>query len=758
MNAAVKRTVTCLTDGWRFLLGDDPNGWYAGLDDSGWQNVRVPHDWAVKYPFSKENSSGTGYVRGGTGWYRKRFDLGPTEGLRVYVTFEGVYNNSQVWINSNYLGKRPYGYSTFTHDITDFVREGENVISVKVSHEHTADSRWYTGSGIVRPVWLTVTAADAVLPDGIFVTTPEVGAERAVVSVGVETTRDGLSLTHTLIDRFGRSVAGFDTDAVEIEHPLLWSPDEPNLYTLRTDVYSGGELTDSVDTVFGIRYFDFDADRGFFLNGKSMKLRGVCVHHDAGCLGAAVPKSVWRNRLMTLKDCGCNALRTSHNPPDPALLDLCDELGFLVMDEAFDEWAGPKNKWWQGHNVYPPKLFGYFEDFPRWGEDDIKTMVRRDRNHPSVIMWSIGNEVDYPNDPYVHPLFDEVMGNNDANKPAQERVYDKNRPDAGRLAKIARSLVKWVKEEDGTRPVTAALAFPELSNETGYADALDIVGYNYKEHLYEKDHSRFTGRVIYGSENSHGFGAWRAVKDNDYICGQFLWTGIDYMGEAHGWPVRCSGAGLLDLAGFKKLRYHEREAMWLDRPVAALACRPWQEPAAEGGRRRWAPFRARWQGEEGADTEVVCFTNASSGELFLNGESLGEGRYEPRMGALLWRVSYAAGELRAVCGEAEAALRTAGEAAEIAVKALSYDDDDVTRLEITLLDANGLPAANDLRVAVSVENGELLGLENGDVADCTSYAETSRRTLDGRLAAYVRGGRVTLSAGDLKTVLNLQEK
>ena len=253
----------------------------------------------------------------------------------------------------------------------------------------------------------------------------------------------------------------------------------------------------------GIRTFRFDPDHGFFLNGVSMKLKGVCVHHDAGCLGAAVPKNVWARRLKAFKRCGCNAIRTAHNPPDPDLLDLCDELGFLVMDEAFDEWEGIKNKWWQGHNVYPPKHFGYGSDFPTWHRIDLESMVRRDRNHPSIILWSIGNEIDYPNDPYVTPLFREMLGNNDAGKPAAERMYDARKPDASRLARVARELVDIVHELDTTRPVTSAMSFPELSNHTGYADVLDLSGYNYREYFYEEDHRTYPGRVMLGSENSH---------------------------------------------------------------------------------------------------------------------------------------------------------------------------------------------------------------------------------------------------------------
>ncbi len=755
----MNRKTIPLAEGWKFRLGENEGGWYAGLDDSDWQTARVPHDWAVGLPFAKENSSGTGYVEGGVGWYRRRFSLGDIKGKRVYITFEGVYNNSRVYVNSNYLGKRPYGYATFTHDITDFVREGENVVSVEVRHIQTADSRWYTGSGIVRPVYLTVTDEAAVAFGGVRITTPEVNAERAVLRAEVATTRPGLTVKNTVLAPDG-SVAAEGGERLEVARPLLWGPASPSLYSLRTDVYDGGRLADTLVTPFGIRFFRFDPALGFFLNGESMKLKGVCLHHDAGCLGAAVPKSVWRHRLLTLRACGCNAVRTSHNPPDPALLDLCDELGFLVVDEAFDEWEGPKNKWWQGHNVYPPKRFGYFEDFPAWGEEDIKTMVRRDRNHPCVIIWSIGNEIDYPNDPYVHPLFDEVMGNNDAGKPKEERVYDKNRPDASRLAVVAERLVRWVKEEDSTRPVTAALAFPELSNRTGLADKLDIVGYNYKEQLYSADCDRYPERVIYGSENSHSPAAWNAVRDNANICGQFLWTGIDYMGEAHGWPVRASGAGLLDMAGFPKLRYYQRRAMWSGEPAAVVACRLY-EPEPDGfdrRRRRFKPFEPRWSFPEGAEVEVMISSNhGGEAELLLNGKAVAAAPIDPAFGAAFARLPFAEGVLTARVGGAEASLATAGEPAEIAIKTFSHAaDDDVTRLEITVLDKNGNPVPERADVSVAVEGCDLLGLENGDIADCRPYTDSVRAANMGRLAAYVRGsGRVRVAALGLEAEIEV---
>jgi beta-galactosidase/beta-glucuronidase len=296
----------------------------------------------------------------------------------------------------------------------------------------------------------------------------------------------------------GRAEANGESGEImmAVDEPELWSPNAPVLYTLKCEHESG----DTEIIHFGIRTFAFDPDNGFFLNGVNMKLKGVCIHHDAGALGAAVHKNVWARRFAKLREAGVNAIRFSHNPPDPQVLDLCDAMGFLAIDEAFDEWEGCKNKWWQGHNVYPPKRFGYSDAFPMWHEADLTAMVKRDRNHPSIILWSIGNEIDYPNDPYAHPLFDSMTGNNDANKPEAERIYDPNRPNAERLVTVSGRLSAIVKRHDCTRPVTAALAFPELSNKTGFADTLEVVGYNYKEQLYEADHimtegwlrSRFT--------------------------------------------------------------------------------------------------------------------------------------------------------------------------------------------------------------------------------------------------------------------------
>ncbi|MGN0778446.1 MAG: sugar-binding domain-containing protein [Aristaeellaceae bacterium] len=733
---------------WRFHLGDVPGADYMGYNDSAWQAVTLPHDWSVAYPFDQRHASGTGYLPGGTGWYRKHFTL-PEDaaGKRVRITFGGVYKHARVWVNSNYLGMWAYGYTSFTFDVTPFARPGDNVVCVRVEHEEVADSRWFTGSGIYRDVTLTVSDPVCLRTDGLFVTTEDASEDMAHLSVQYETEGgDGVALT--VLDSDGRTVAQGQADGacgkatLTVAQPRLWCVDDPALYTLRAEVLSAGRVTDTEEVRFGIRTIRFDADKGFFLNGVGMKLKGVCVHHDAGALGAAAPKEVWRRRLMKFKASGCNALRTAHNPPDTHLLDLCDELGLLVMDEAFDEWEGTKNKWWQGHNVYPPKRYGYAEDFPQWHRLDLESMVKRDRNHPSIILWSIGNEIDYPNDPYVTPLFREVLGNNDANKPLAERLYDVRKPDAGRLATVARELTAIVHALDTTRPVTSALSFPELSTRTGYADELDASGYNYKEQFYAEDHVRFPGRVIYGSENSHAPEAWYFVRDNEYICGQFLWTGVDFLGECLGWPYRISQAGMLNLAGYEKPLFYQRQALWTAEPMVHIAvC-----DGSEERRDTWHEH-FRWAGEPGHMMQVACYTNAAQVELLLNGESLGVKALVPNDGCrAIWEVPYQPGVLKAVVDGAEDVLSSTGPAAGICLHAdvahLPADGQAVAQVEVTLTDAQGrVAAAHDEEIFYQVMgDATLLGIENGRPDDLTPYAQRSRCTFDGRAIVYIRAG------------------
>ncbi len=735
----------CLDRKWRFHLGDTPDGGAMAYDDRAWREVTLPHDWAVEHPFDRSWSSGTGYLPGGTAWYRKAFRLSEKEADgKVWIHFQGVYKHARFWINSNYLGQHAYGYTSFSFDLTPFVRPGENVIAVRVEHEDTADSRWYTGSGIDRHVELEMTGQICFLPEGVFVTTLQADAGSAQLRISYEST-GAEGARFTLLDADGRTAgeaeaAGESGCAVmRVPAPRLWSPDHPEMYCLRAEAIHEGKAVDCREIPVGLRTARFDADHGFFLNGENMKLKGVCVHHDAGCLGAAVPKAVWERRLRKLKSMGCNAIRTAHNPPDPDLLDLCDTMGFLVMDEAFDEWEGIKNKWWQGHNVYPPKHFGYGEDFPQWHRQDLESMVKRDRNHPCVILWSIGNEIDYPNDPYVTPLFQEVLGNNDANKPAEERRYDPRKPDAGRLAAVARELTGIVHALDDTRPVLSALSFPELSNLTGFADALDMSGYNYREQFYEEDHKKYPGRVILGSENSHDPAAWRAVTDHEYIAGQFLWTGVDFLGECKGWPVRISQAGALDLAGFEKPLYAQRQALWGSSPCARLAV-----GMTEEDRGAWGEC-FRWQGVTGEKKRVSCYTNQEEAELFLNGESLGKRQLKAADGCrAVWELPYIEGVLSVRAGEAKDELSTPGKAMELRISAdrtsIAADGVSVLQAEAQLLDGRGRAAMDEVIHAQVLGDVEILGLENGIPDDLTPYSAAFRRTKEGKLIIYLRAG------------------
>ena len=731
---------------WLFHPGEAEDAFYMGYDDRAWREVTLPHDWAVEYPFDRCWSSGTGYLPGGIGWYRKHFVLTEEEAAKhVRLTFQGVSRHTRVWINSNYLGQHAYAYTSFSFDITEFIRPGENVIAVRAEHAETADSRWYTGSGIDRHVILTLTDPVCFREHGIFAVTQEADEDTARIRIRYET--DGAaSVRFRLLTREGKaagSAAGRKSAGqavMEIRKPQLWKPEEPYLYTLRCEALLNGKVHDRTDISFGIRTFTFDPDRGFFLNGERMKLKGVCVHHDAGCLGAAVPKTVWKNRLKELRTMGCNAVRTAHNPPDPDLLDLCDEMGFLVMDEAFDEWEGIKNKWWQGHNVYPPKHYGYGEDFPQWHEQDLRSMVERDRNHPCVILWSIGNEIDYPNDPYVTPLFREVLGNNDANKPLAERLYDVRKPDAGRLAAVARDLAAIVHRLDDSRPVTSALSFPELSNRTGYADALDIAGYNYREQFYEADHAAYPGRVILGSENSHNHLAWRAVEDHEFIAGQFLWTGIDFLGECPGWPVRISRAGALDLRGKGKPLYAQRQALWTENEMIRIAV----SSAEAEDRGAWGES-FRWEGTPGEKKRISCYTNANEAELFLNGKSLGRQSVTRESGQrAVWTAEYEEGVLEARTAKAEDRLTTPGKAQKIRIisdrQRMAADGMDTVQLTIELLDGNDRPAADETIFCQVRGDCVLLGLENGRPDDLTPYSENHRLTREGTLTAYFRSG------------------
>lgn len=771
----MNRQIININENWKFHYGECEEAFYKGWDDSNFKDVTLPHDWSVEYPFERTNSSGTGYLNGGIGWYRLHFNL-PEEYRNRHITlcFDGIYKNSQVWINSYNLGKHPYGYTPFYLDISEFANFGEteNVIAVKVTHTDLADSRWFTGSGITRKAYLRVEENVHPAADGIYVITDSAESGTVSFSIHHEITNDSkifsdVSVNYAIFDNSGALkwtsdsdivIAPGETLTVEKEGALasavLWNIENPYLYTLRTTYTVAGENYIADEQKVGFRTALFDAEKGFFLNGKNVKFKGVCVHHDAGVLGAAVTREVWKRRLEKLKECGCNAIRCSHNPHMPELYDLCDEMGFLMMDEAFDEWECPKNKWSTGHNVYPPKHQGYAEDFPEWHERDLRLMVRRDRIHPSVVMWSIGNEIDYPNDPYCHPSFETMTGNNDANKPSAERVYDSNKPNAERMVVIAGELSRIVKLEDESRPVTMALAFPELSARLGIFDALDVAGYNYKEHLYERDHSDFPDTPILGSENGHGYNAWQYVARNDYMSGQFLWTGIDYLGEAHGWPIHGAGAGLINLAGFEKHRFMARKSYWCDEPVLEMATRIYEDPDSE-----WTPCYQNWNYDDGQKILVKCFTNLSEIALCLNGLEIARQKGYNLEGVYGFEVPFEKGELTAVAYNENGnevkrtSLVTAGKAASFDVNVWEDSGEKTSgylyQIELKLKDAFDNPVTWDNhKVTVRVSgDGKLKGIENGDLADNTSYSCDFRMTFDGKALIYVqRTGNGSINA------------
>lgn len=777
------KLVILLNDCTRFHAGNTPDAWQAWYDDSNWESVTLPHDWSVTQPFSQKCSSGTGYLEGGIGWYR--IHIQPNEewkGKRISICFDGIYKNSRVWCNSYYLGERPNGYISFGYDITHAFRfDTENVISVYVDHTDIADSRWFTGSGITRKVTLQVEEAVHPALFGIFFTTPEVSKEHALFRVtneivNTENCTVEIEVTNCLVTPDGqivasacstctigsRSTENILTEGI-LEQPSLWSPESPFLYTLQTTLHRlDGTHAESyvADSMYvGIRTFRFTPDHGFFLNGASYKLKGVCVHHDAGCLGAAVLPLVWKRRLQKLKAMGCNAIRMSHNPHMPELYQLCDSMGFFVIDEAFDEWEGPKNKWSTGHNVYPPCHQGYYINFPDWHERDLVDMIRRDRNHPSVILWSIGNEIDYPNDPYCHPSFQTMTGNNDANKPTQERQYNPLRPNAERLTVLSRQLCDIVKRTDVTHPVTLAAAFPELSAKLGFLDPLDVIGYNYKEHLYAESHDRFPDKPFLGSENGHSLAAWKAVTDNAYISGQFLWTGIDYLGEAQGWPIHGSGAGLLTLAGFEKPSYYRRQSLWSTMPMIHLTTAAASEDQGE-----FTPVSESWNYPHGEQILVKCYTNLPAAIITLNDTVLGVYCKPEQSDCIYFTLPYAPGVLHAygfdtvamaneavnsdnsrLASHAAAvhALYTTSVACRMDIQVwpethFYKSDKALYQLSVTLQDADGQRTYHDNTLLwASVENGRILGMENGDLADVTDYSAHCRRAYHGQLLLYV---------------------
>jgi beta-galactosidase len=778
VHAASAGETVRLDNDWKFKLGDTNEASETKFDDTSWRTVRVPHDYsiegppgkdatAMEGPFDKNSPAGPGggYLNGGIAWYRKTFTTPESaKGKHVAVVFDGVYMDSDVYLNGSLLGKHPYGYTPFEYDLTDKLNfDRPNVLAVRCNVEQPC-SRWYSGAGIFRPVRLVITAPVHIALWGTYLTTEKTGETDFTVKVRTAVRNDSdvakSCKVSTKIAPGGKDASAVAeatsdeqsipphgeahfTATCKVPNAKLWSPDEPNLYRAVTSVIDGKDTVDSVTDPLGFRTIEFTKDDGLHLNDKRVQIKGVCDHHDLGALGSAVNRRAIQRQLELLKGMGCNALRTSHNPPATELLDLADEMGFVVMDEAFDEWKHSKTK------------RGYGRFFDQWSESDLASMIHRDRNHPSVIMWSIGNE-----------------------------IYEQGVADGGKMAK---RLADIAHREDPTRPVTSACNKPNDAVRTGYADALDVMGINYNIANYNRD----KGRVLVASETASalstrgeyglyldgdevkikvrptqqctsydmdkpGWGhtaetSLTALAKHPWVAGEFVWTGFDYIGEptpydkgTGAWPSRSSYFGILDLAGFPKDRYYIYQSQWSDKPMVHILP-------------HW-----NWEEFAGKEIPVWAYTNADEVELLLNGESLGSRTKKDLIGLHYeWKVPFKPGTLKAVAKKdgkvvATDEVITAGAPAKLELSAdrpkIHADGDDLSFVTVRVLDKDGhvCPDA-DNEISFSLDGpASLAGVDNGDPTNVESFQGTKHKAFHGLALAIVRSkdaaGTATLKA------------
>lgn len=757
-------------ENWIFCLGDCEKYAEPDYDDKEWQQVCLPHDWSTQYELSKEASTGGGggYVTAGVGWYRKHINFyGKKENERVFLLFEGIYMDSAIYLNGQKIGGHEFGYSSFQVNLTAGMREGENVLAVRVDNSHQPNSRWYSGSGIYRNVWLIRTAAVYVdiwgvrcHTNGLYLEQNEASLQINAVLQNDGCEKEYVCVTHELSDAEGKIVSDCST-VLELEggrkgectvrpvvqNPILWTDETPYLYTLTTIININGKEIDRVTNRIGIRTASFDCDKGFLLNGKQVKIKGMCVHHDCGLAGAVGYKEIWRRRLEALKDMGCNGIRCAHNPPDISFLDLCDELGFLVMDEIYDEWMLGKSK---NENFYSEAFsYGVNQFFSACAEQELITMLHRDYNHPSVILWSVGNEI-----------------------PEQSSLDG---------VKILRFLQAICHREDSSRMVTSACdniaAAPSARTLREFENELDVVGYNYvgrwrerAETFYEEDRFAFPQRRIIGSENPSvgGFrgiyekedfwgdyrtatlqheALWRYTVSHDFVAGDYLWTGIDYLGETR-WPMRGAPCGPIDTAGFPKDSYYYFRSIWNQKDITLHLLPHWN-----------------WEGEEGDFKQIICYTNCDEVYLYCNGKLVGRRAYScPRYGArnvwyegrknnttndlhLSWDVPYEPGELKAEGyknGELVAVkiVDTTDRPMRLVAKAEStiLKVHQIAQIFISTVDKEGrfVPNASP-KVTCKIEGeAHLIGMDAGNLKDLSPYYNTSRDMFSGQLLAVIQ--------------------
>lgn len=775
LSQAQEKGRTNFNNGWKFNLGEATDASSEKFDDTKWRTLNLPHDWSIELPFDSTSPTGVGgaALRGGTGWYRKTFTLPVADkGKNIFIDFDGVYRNSEVWINGHSLGLRPNGYISFRYDLTPYLKYGaeKNLLVVKADNSKQPNSRWYSGSGIYRNVWLVKTGSVYVDHWGTFITTPNVSKREATVHITTKVISDvdnkPLTLTTILYNAAGKAVAQSSTpitagqndeatQTMKISQPQLWSVDNPVLYKAISQVKSDIQILDTYEIPFGIRYFNFDIDKGFSLNGRPLKILGVCNHHDLGALGTAFNTRAAERQLEILKAMGCNGIRTSHNPPAPELLDLCDKMGFIVMDEAFDMWAKQKSR------------FDYHVDWKDWHQRDLEDQIKRDRNHPSVFVWSVGNEI------------------------GEQYKDDKNNDTSGRV--IARELVGIVKTLDTTRPITTANNDVGINNNLILSGAFDLIGYNYNHQEWANFRQRWPGKKLIVTESTsaletrghydlvpydtirrwpkrwdipfknptgaftvsaydHVSTPWgstheesiKALMKDDHVSGMYIWTGFDYLGEPtpYDWPARSSYFGIIDLAGFTKDVYYLYQSQFTNKPVLHLL--------------------PHWNWKSGDTVDVVSYyNNADEVELYLNGKSVGIRKKTGDDLHVKWRVPFEAGTIKAISRKSGRVvlmkeIKTAGAAAKIMLKAdrnvIKADGTDLSFITATIVDKDGItvPMANNLIRFNIAGEGFIAGVDSGDPVSHESFKGNSHTALNGLALAILQSngkkGNITLTA------------
>lgn len=779
-------------EGWQFTQTDSVKMSWFGYNDKTWRTLDLPHDWAVEGDFMATAPSGAsgGALPGGIGWYRKHFNVNKADkGKKLFIDFDGVYMNAKVWINGHELGQRPYGYSSFRYDLTPHLNYGgDNVVAVRVDNSDQPNSRWYSGCGIYRHVYLVNTDNIHVSHWGTWINAEVQASGAAVFKLDVELDNETgkskkVTVVNTLLDASGKAVgssssavklsAGASRKAVSqsmtLKNPQLWSVERPYIYKVRTQVKVGGKVVDEYYTNTGVRSFRFDAEKGFFLNGKNMKINGVCQHHDMGCLGAAVNEDALYRQLKMLRDMGANAVRCSHNPPAPELLNMCDTMGLIVMDESFDMWHRRKTK------------NDYARFFDKWAERDLTDLVRRDRNHPSILMWSIGNEV----------LEQWSSADADNLTAEQANLILNAGHDASTLAKdgeelspnsiLTRNLCNIIRRLDNTRPITAGCNEPNPGNHLFKSGALDIIGFNYHHEWVKDVPKNFPGMPFIFSEsvsalqtrdyymmpsdsvrkapqewwmpytdpsfqcsaydNMHASWSstheqtWDVVKHNDFVGGQFIWTGWDYIGEPtpYGFPARSSYFGIIDLAGMPKDVYYMYQGEWTDRQVCHLF--------------------PHWNWLDGQQIDLWCYyNNADEVELFINGKSQGVRTKGAHDYHVMWRVTYEKGEAKVVARKngkvvATDVRRTAGAPHHIRLTAdktsLAANGKSLSFVNVDIVDADGnvCPWAENQVFFELSGAARLDGVDNGNPASMERFKDNRRKAFFGRCLAVVRSAK-----------------